>query len=350
MSGFWEGRRVLVTGHTGFKGSWLSLWLNGLGANVHGFALEPDANPSLFAQLGLDRSINHAAGDIRELEDVRARVAAVQPEVVIHLAAQSLVRRSYREPVETWDVNVQGSVHLLQALRVLNHPCAVVMVTTDKVYENREWTHAYRESDRLGGHDPYSASKAATELAVSSFRSSFFDGTPVRIASARAGNVIGGGDWSEDRLVPDLARALARGEPVGVRNAGAVRPWQHVLEPLSGYLTLARRLLENDDPALRSAFNFGPQPADTRTVSALVDGALSHWPGGRRVDAHDPTAPHEANLLSLTIDRSAAMLDWRPRWDFDRAVEATLKWYCQVHDGASARDVTLAQIEAFGAP
>lgn len=349
MSAFWRGKRVLVTGHTGFKGAWLSLWLTRLGAEVHGFALPPGTTPALFDQLGLAAVMDHRLGDIRDAGAVRSAVEAVQPDLVLHLAAQSLVRRSYREPVETWAVNVQGTVHLLDALRTLERICAVVIVTTDKVYQNREWSHAYREGDRLGGHDPYSASKAATELAVSSYRSAFFEGSPVRIASARAGNVIGGGDWAEDRIVPDIVRALGRGEPVAIRNPAAVRPWQHVLEPLSGYLSLARQLFETGDPALTSAFNFGPEPGDVRTVSDLVDAALSRWPGQREASA-EAGAPHEAGLLGLTIDRAAAVLDWYPRWRFDDTVAATIDWYRQVEGGADPRTVSLDQIEMYGTP
>ncbi len=349
VSDFWHGKRVLVTGHTGFKGAWLSLWLTRLGADVSGFALPPDTMPSLFDQLGLADRMDHRVGDIRDADSVSACVEAVQPDLVLHLAAQSLVRRSYRAPVETWAVNVQGTVHVLDALRGLDKACVAVMVTTDKVYQNREWSHAYRETDRLGGHDPYSASKAATEMAVSSYRSAFFQSSPVRIASARAGNVIGGGDWAEDRITPDIVRALAKGQPVGVRNPAAVRPWQHVLEPLSGYLTLAERLYRSDDPTLASAFNFGPEPGDTRTVSALVDEALKHW-SGQREAATQADAPHEAGLLSLTIDRAAAVLGWRPRWRFEDTVAATIDWYRQVENGADPLALTEAQIEAYGAP
>lgn len=349
MSDFWRGKRVLITGHTGFKGSWLAFWLNRLGADVSGFALLPDTTPSLFEQLGLPEVMDHEVGDIRDAAEVRARVATVRPDVVLHLAAQSLVRRSYQVPIETWDVNVRGTVHVLDALRGVTWPCAAVMITTDKVYKNREWTHAYRETDRLGGHDPYSASKAASELAVSSYRNAFLERSSVRLASARAGNVIGGGDWAEDRIVPDIVRALARDEPVRVRNPIAVRPWQHVLEPLSGYLTLAERLYQSDEAVLQSAFNFGPEPGDTRTVAELVDASLGQWPG-RRIDEVQTDAPHEAGLLSLTIDKAAGVLGWQPRWRFDQTVAATIHWYRSVSDGASPLDVTASQIDAYGAP
>ena len=274
----WKGRRVLVTGHTGFKGSWLSALLLSQGAQVFGLALAPDRQPALFEQLGLQPRLGHFTGDIRDSELVARRLRDVRPEVVFHLAAQPLVRRSYRDPLETWSTNVMGTANILDALRDWRDPCAVVVVTTDKVYENREWEHLYREGDRLGGHDPYSASKAATELVVESYRRSYFAEGPVRIATARAGNVIGGGDWSQDRILPDLARTRAAGQPLGVRNAHAVRPWQHVLDPLAGYLLLAERLIAGD-PHANAAFNFGPEAADQRTVGELVEAAGIHWPG-----------------------------------------------------------------------
>lgn len=349
MTDFWNGKRVLVTGHTGFKGVWLSLWLKSLGAEVYGYALAADGDPSLFLQVGLERQVDHKLGDVGDAEALQARIGQVQPDVILHLAAQSLVRRSYREPAATWAVNVQGSVNLLDALRGLHRRCAVVMVTTDKVYKNLEWEHAYRESDRLGGHDPYSASKAAMEIAVDSFRLAFFHGSSVRIASARAGNVIGGGDWAEDRIIPDLVRALSSGTPVKVRNPRASRPWQHVLEPLSGYLSLAQSLYERDDDTLCSAFNFGPASGGNKSVSDLVDSALTRWPGVRE-DAFDAAQPHEARLLSLTIDRACAVLGWTPRLSFEETVTATIDWYRAVHSGRPALDVTLNQISAYGAP
>jgi CDP-glucose 4,6-dehydratase len=284
---FWAGKRVLITGHTGFKGSWLSLWLSELGALVSGLSLEPDTKPSLFKQLQLEpRLHNHWIADIRDLAAVEVAVVTSQPQVMIHLAAQSLVRRSYRDPLGTWATNVQGSLHILEALKILQHPCAVVMVTTDKVYENQEWDFGYRESDRLGGHDPYSASKGAAELAIASWRSSFRGSaahqTPyLAIASARAGNVIGGGDWAEDRIVPDAMRALAASETILVRQPTATRPWQHVLEPLGGYLRLAEYLytaqaspagpIAPEQNPFASAFNFGPALESNRSVRELVE-------------------------------------------------------------------------------
>mgnify|MGYP001027206105 CR=1 FL=1 len=347
MSGFWQGKRVLVTGHTGFKGSWLSLWLTELGAQVYGVALAPDTDPALFDQLGLAQRLDHRIGDIRQTENLRHRVAEVRPDVVFHLAAQPLVLASYDDPLLTWDTNVMGTAHMLDALRGLDQPCAAVMITTDKVYENREWCHPYRESDALGGHDPYSASKAACELVISSYAKSFFAGSGVRVASARAGNVIGGGDWAENRIVPDIVRALSRGQAVPVRNGRARRPWQHVLEPLSGYLRLAEALSGSQDVA--SSYNFGPEAADVRPVSDLVAVALQHWPGEWQ-DRSNPDAPHEAGLLSLGIELARSDLGYSPRWDFAQAMEQTMGWYRAVLDGASALDVTRAQIRAFGAP
>jgi len=346
---FWAGKRVLVTGHTGFKGSWLSLWLRELGAKVYGVALEPDTNPALFAQLGLAQDMDHHIGDIRDPETMVTRIAQARPDVVFHLAAQPLVLASYQDPLETWNTNVMGTAHVLQALREHDRPCAAVMITTDKVYENREWVHPYRESDPLGGHDPYSASKAACELVIASYARSFFADSPVRIVSARAGNVIGGGDWADNRIVPDIARALAAGRAIPVRNGLARRPWQHVLEPLSGYLRLAEAMLRAGDGKLASSYNFGPELRDVRSVADLVQAALVHWPGDW-IDQSDATAPHEAGLLSLDIERARADLGYVPRWGFEQAVENTVKWYQSVAGGASARDVSCAQIRAFGAP
>ncbi|MCC6007838.1 MAG: CDP-glucose 4,6-dehydratase [Rhodobacteraceae bacterium] len=344
MTGPWAGRRVLVTGHTGFKGAWLSHWLLRLGCEVHGLALPPDTTPALFDQLGLARRMAHRIGDIRTPGLVEARVAEVQPDAIFHLAAQPLVLRSYADPVETWATNVMGTLHLLEGARALRRPCALVVVTTDKVYENREWPHPYRESDRLGGHDPYSASKAAAELVAASHARAFLRDGPVRLATARAGNVIGGGDWAENRILPDLARALAAGRELPVRNPGAIRPWQHVLDPLAGYLALAARMLEG--VPVPEAVNFGPEPADQASVARLVGLALSHWPG-RWQDASDPTAPHEAGRLALSIELARTDLHWTPRWGLQDAVARTIEWYRAVHEGADPRTLTDAQIAAF---
>lgn len=351
--GFWSGKRVLLTGHTGFKGSWLALWLSELGAQVTGVALEPDTTPNLFSQLDLaNRLKRHHITDIRDPHALAEIAQACRPQVVLHLAAQPLVRHSYQDPLGTWATNVQGSLHVLEALKPLDYTCAVVMVTTDKVYANREWAHGYRETDRLGGHDPYSASKAAAELAIASWRSSFCgDGahqTPhLRIATARAGNVIGGGDWARDRIVPDSMRALAAGQPIAVRNRKATRPWQHVLEPLGGYLLLAQQLLSNSEP-LCEAFNFGPTLDSNRSVAELVETMLQHW-DGTWIDSSDPNAPHEAGLLHLQIDKAKHLMGWWPRWDYAMTLTRTVDWYKEVHEGADPYSRCLVDLQAYQA-
>ena len=350
---FWLGRRVLVTGHTGFKGSWLSLWLLKLGAQVWGYALEPDSHRSLFNELSLYQNssqLHHHIGDIRDFQSLQLVVQEAQPQVVLHLAAQPLVRRSYRDPLGTWSTNVQGSLNLLEALKFVQHTCSVVLVTTDKVYANREWDYGYREEDRLGGHDPYSASKAAAELAIASWRSSFcglgMHQTPhLAIATARAGNVIGGGDWAEDRLVPDAMQSLAAGQVIPARSPKATRPWQHVLEPLGGYLLLAEQLITSGD-RLTDAFNFGPSLESNRSVKELLVEVLRHWPGAWQ-DLSDPDAPHEAGRLHLQIDKAYHQLSWRPRWDFTTTVARTVAWYRSVYEGARALDCCLDDLEAY---
>lgn len=357
--GFWNGRRVLLTGHTGFKGSWLALWLCELGARVSGVGLVPDSDPHLFEQLQLERRLqHHHLADIREPMGLVEIVEACQPQVVLHLAAQPLVRRSYRDPLGTWATNVQGSLHLLEALKPLQQPCSVVMVTTDKVYENKEWDYGYRENDRLGGHDPYSASKAAAEIAIASWRNSFcgeaaHQNPHLAIATARAGNVIGGGDWAEDRIVPDAMRALARGEAIPVRNPQATRPWQHVLEPLGGYLRLAETLAEagasnhaRPNPFC-GAFNFGPSLEANRPVRQLIEEALLHWPG-QWLDLSELDAPHEAGRLHLQIDKAHHQLGWQPRWPFATTVQRTVAWYRQVARIPEAAEACcLADLEAY---
>ena len=337
----------MVTGHTGFKGSWLCEWLLSLGAEVTGLALEPDTTPSLFNQLGLADRLTHVVGDIRSQETVSRVLAAAKPDFLFHMAAQPLVRRSYREPVETWSTNVLGTIHVMEALRRLDKPCAAVCVTTDKCYENREWLWGYRETDPLGGHDPYSSSKAAAEIAVASWRRSFFQGPErqVRIASARAGNVVGGGDWAEDRIVPDSMRALSQGEPIKVRNPAATRPWQHVIEPLAGYLRLAEALAQAARPPCE-AFNFGPSLASNRPVGELVATILEHWPG-EWLDRSDPTAPHEANLLHLQIDKAHHQLGWQPRWDYATTLARTVGWYRAHHQDTPALECCLADLNAY---
>jgi CDP-glucose 4,6-dehydratase len=326
------GKRILVTGHTGFKGSWLCEWLLLLNAEVHGFALAPPTQPSLFVQLGhRERLASHREGDIRDRSAITSAIRLARPDFLFHLAAQSLVLASYSDPVGTFAANVMGTVHVLEALRALESPCASIIVTSDKCYENHEWEHAYRETDRLGGKDPYSSSKAMAELAVSSYRECFFRESPVTIASVRAGNVIGGGDWSENRIVPDAIRALSAGRPISVRNPGSTRPWQHVLEPLAGYLTLAERISEAANNAglrasLSGAFNFGPNIKSNRTVKELVENILRLWSGEWRI-AEGSIPHHEAGALNVAHDKAFRMLDWYPRWSFEETVGATVEWY-----------------------
>ncbi len=347
---FWAGRKVFLTGHTGFKGSWLSLWLHSLGAEVTGYALAPPTEPSLFALARVGDVVRSTLADIRDYGALAECLGESAPEVVFHLAAQPLVRRSYVDPVETYAVNVIGTAHLLQAVRAVPSVRAVVVVTTDKCYENRNWHWGYRENDRLGGHDPYSSSKACTELVVDSFRNSFFAAaanvsTPA-VASARAGNVIGGGDWAADRLLPDLVRATEAGTPVMIRNPEAVRPWQHVLEPLDGYLLLAQRLVEHG-AAYAEAWNFGPESTDVRTVRWVADRFTELWGAGAAWRQDPGVHPHEARLLHLDIAKARAQLDWQPRWSTDDALRATVDWYHRAAAGVDARALTLEQIEQF---
>ncbi len=355
FGGRFKNKKVWLSGHTGFKGSWLATWLLQLGARVHGFALEPPTTPSLFEQLGLSSQLHHEIGDIRDAAAVEKSIRFAAPDFVFHLAAQPIVRLSYQEPVETYQTNVMGTVHVLEVLRTWGQPCTAVFVTTDKCYQNRERHYAYREEDALGGHDPYSSSKAAAEIAIAAYRSSFFDPStkpPVKIASARAGNVIGGGDWASDRIVPDAIRSLGRGEAIPVRNKNATRPWQHVLDPLSGYLWLAAVLA---DPSLRertsaseftTAFNFGPDLESNRTVQELIDEVLKHS-SGKWIDRHDPAALHEAGLLNLATDKAHHLLGWQSAWNFEEAVAQTVHWYNAVAQDAHAPNFTRDQIQAY---
>ena len=429
FSDFYSGKRVLVTGHTGFKGSWLTEWLLMMGAKVTGFALPPSTEPALFDQLGLAERCDHRIGDIRDRALVRKVIHEIRPDVIFHLAAQPLVRLSYAEPVETYETNVMGTAHVLDALRDADWPCAAVMITTDKVYENKEWLHAYRESDPLGGYDPYSSSKACAELVIQSYRNSFFNPAKitsqepehltshisrltssssrltshvspplVAVASARAGNVIGGGDWALDRIVPDCMRALAKGEVIAVRNPHATRPWQHVLEPLSGYLLLGLKLhsalyseVRNTNSVIRdprpvarqfglsdngrrttelglrasdlslsaadygprladlcSAFNFGPSLASNRSVGELVEEVVKLWPG-RWEDRSDPGALHEAGMLNLAADKAFHLIGWIPQWGFNESIAMTVQWYKAILEQGSsaARGVTSEQIYKY---
>ena len=339
-----KGRRVLVTGHTGFKGTWLTHWLLHLGAKVCGYALAPDPTRRHFVDTNLASQIDHIEADIRDYASLQAAFESFKPEVVFHLAAQPLVRLSYKEPRETIETNVQGSVNLMEAVRHSPSVRSLVYVTSDKCYENLEWVWGYRETDRLGGHDPYSASKGAAELLFESYRRSFFqERVDLGVASARAGNVIGGGDFAEDRIVPDAMRALSKGESIGVRNPIATRPWQHVLEPLSGYLSLACQLLV-DPQKYSGAWNFGPESEASRPVSQLVDAIIEAWGSGNYHDASTPGAVHEAGLLHLNCDKAHLELNWRPRWNFSRCIGETVKWYQRANQGDSLSSLTTEQI------
>ncbi len=342
-----RGRRVLVTGSTGFKGAWLCTWLVGLGAEVAGFALPAPPEEPLFDQLRCAERIRQSYGDVRDLAATRAAVTAFEPELVIHLAAQALVRRGYELPDYTFDTNVIGGINLLEVLRTASSVRALVFVTSDKCYLNKEWPLSYRENDELGGADPYSASKAAAEIAFASYdRSYFAERDDFAAATTRAGNVIGGGDLSRDRIVPDCVRALTDGSPIVLRNPDAIRPWQHVLEPLSGYLMLAARLLEAGESA-RGAWNFAPNVENVRTVLQLAQRVVSTWGEGDIVVDRQPDSPHEARLLMLSADKAKMQLGWVPHWSFEQAVDATIEWYRAVAAGKDPVAITDAQIEAF---
>jgi CDP-glucose 4,6-dehydratase len=340
--GFWRGRRVLVTGHTGFKGAWLVTWLHALGAEVSGLAPEPPTDPSLFALARVDQLCESHPVDVLDADAVDRVVARARPEVVFHLAAQSLVRRSFREPVETYAVNVMGTVNVCEAVR-LNGGAVLVSVTSDKCYENREWEWGYRETEALGGHDPYSSSKACQELATAAYRRSY----DLPFATARAGNVIGGGDWGEDRLVADVMRGALAGEPIAIRRPDAIRPWQHVLNPLSGYLVLAQAIA--DDPSVAGPFNFGPADDDARPVRWIVDRLGERWPEPLDWRLDEGPHPHEAGSLKVDSSRARSRLGWRPSWDLGEALDAIVDWYVALRAGHDMRAKTRAQIESFAA-
>ena len=346
----YRGRRVLVTGNTGFKGSWLSIWLRALGAEVLGYSLEPPTQPALFEQAAVDRLVRQVHGDVRDRDHLARVWNDFRPDIVFHLAAQSIVRTSYRLPADTVSTNVLGTVNVMEAARQAGQPVALVLITSDKCYENREWERGYAEDDTLGGRDVYSGSKAAAEILISSYRRSFFRDTDrVVVASARAGNVIGGGDWAADRIVPDIVRALCSGEPVRVRNPRATRPWQHVLEPLSGYLQLGVALLPRGRREVETAFNFGPTPDNVKSVGALVAMAVERWGSGEWRDESERNAPHEATLLRLDIDRAAQVLGWHPRWNVEDAIAQTMDWYKAVSGGESSLARCLDQIGVYEA-
>ncbi len=345
---FWRGKRVFITGHTGFKGGWLALWLKQLGAELHGYALAPPTEPNLFTVAALRGLFaSHTEADVRDAAALRTALCTAQPHAVFHLAAQPLVRASYVEPVATYAVNVMGTVNLLEAVRSCEAVRAVVNVTTDKCYENREVATGYRERDALGGHDPYSNSKACAELVTAAYRNSFLTACGVNVATARAGNVIGGGDWATDRLLPDFFRAHAQGHALEVRHPGAVRPWQHVLAPLAGYLMLAEKLCTEGN-AFASAWNFGPSQADATPVHAVLDALAARVPGASWRAVAD-SAVHEAHLLSLDSAKAHAQLGWQPRWALGEALARTAEWHAEWCAGADMAGVSRSQIAAYEA-
>lgn len=351
MQSFWQGKKVLLTGHTGFKGSWLSLWLSQWGAEVIGYALPPPTVINLFDKLHLATRMTSIIGDIRDAEALQAVFNTHQPEIVIHLAAQPLVRYSYQQPVETYATNVMGSVNLLEAVRHCASVKAVVNVTTDKCYENQEWVWGYREQEAMGGYDPYSNSKACAELVTAAYRQSFFNPQQfeqhgVALASARAGNVIGGGDWAQDRLIPDIMRSCQLGQDVVIRHPHAIRPWQHVLEPLSGYLTLAQALYERPKQ-YAEAWNFGPQDCDAKPVQWIVDYVLKAWGEGRQSRLDATTQPHEAHFLKLDCSKAKAQLHWQPRWSLSQALDAVVAWHKADHAGEAMLAVSQAQLQHY---
>lgn len=343
---FWQGKRVFLTGHTGFKGSWLSLWLQSMGAELFGYALNPPTNPALFEEADVASGMSSVIGDVRDYEALLAALKQSRAEIVIHMAAQPLVRLSYNQPVGTYATNVMGTVHLLEATRQVGGVRAVVNVTTDKCYENKEWAWGYREDEPMGGYDPYSNSKGCSELVTSAYRRSFFQKTDTCLASGRAGNVIGGGDWALDRLVPDILRSFERKEPVVIRNPYATRPWQHVLEPLSGYLTLAQKLYE-DGQSYAEGWNFGPKEEDAKPVQWIVEELVHDWGAGASwlLDCGDH--PHEAHYLKLDISKAKARLGWEPRWSLAKALGGIAAWHRSWLGGENVQVVCLRQIEQF---
>ena len=348
---FWHGKRVFLTGHTGFKGSWLSLWLTKLGAEVSGYALDPPTTPNLYELARVNSIVKSTIADVRDAEALARALSEARPDVVFHMAAQPLVRESYRIPAETFAVNVMGTVNLFESIRGCARVRAVVNVTTDKCYENREWPWGYRENEALGGHDPYSSSKACSELVTSAYRRSYFNtdacgSTGTSIASARAGNVIGGGDFAADRVIPDCVRAVLKGETILLRSPDAIRPWQHVLDPLSGYLLLARKLYE-DGERFASAWNFGPEDADARTVEWLVQRFCEKWGEGASCGFDRGEHPHEAHHLKLDISKARTALGWRPRWDLLTAIDRVVEWTRSYRDGADVREACLGQISDY---
>ena len=349
--GFWNKKKVFLTGHTGFKGSWLSVWLHSLGAEVTGYALGPPTDPSLFDLARGGELLHSVLGDVRKSDHLAREMQKAGPEIVFHLAAQPLVRDSYQDPVETYSINVMGTVHLLEAVRHCPGVKAVINVTTDKCYENREWVWGYRENEPLGGHDPYSNSKACSELATASYRDSFFHPQDysrhgVALASARSGNVVGGGDWATDRLVPDCVRSVLKGEKIRIRSPHAIRPWQHVLETLAGYLLLAQKLYE-EGPEFAGAWNFGPEDSEARTVEWIVRRICARWGNGAVYEVDRGPHPYEAHFLKLDCSKAKARLNWHPRWNLEQAIERVLEWVRVYQRGEDIREVCRRQIRQY---
>lgn len=349
--GFWRGKRVFLTGHTGFKGSWLSLWLHQLGADVTGYALNPPTNPSLFEVAKVGEGMRSIIADIRDADALAKAMREARPDIVIHMAAQPLVRYSYVAPVETYATNVMGTVHLLDAVRQTDNVRAVVVVTSDKCYENKEWPWGYRENEPMGGYDPYSNSKGCAELVTAAYRTSYLNPAKhsehgVAIASGRAGNVIGGGDWAADRLIPDILRAIEAGRPVHIRSPHAIRPWQHVLEPLNGYLNLAEKLF-TEGPAYAEGWNFGPADEDAKPVQWIVERLTQSWGEGASWELDTNPQPHEAHYLKLDCSKARAKLGWHPRWNLQTTLQSIIHWHKQALSGDNMQMVSLRQIAEY---
>ncbi len=352
MKNFWRGKRVLVTGHTGFKGGWLCLWLQSLGAEVTGYALKPPTDPSLFYVARVGEGMRSITGDVRDFAELKRVFSEVEPEIVFHMAAQPLVRYSYADPIETYSVNVMGTVNVLEAVRAVRSVRAVVNITSDKCYENKEWIWGYRENEPMGGFDPYSNSKGCAELVTSAYRNSFFNADDhaqhgVSLASARAGNVIGGGDWAQDRLIPDMLRAMGGGKPVVIRNPLAIRPWQHVLEPLSGYLLLAQKLCE-DGAIYADGWNFGPEDENAKPVSWIVEKMIGLWGETASWKLEDAKQPHEALHLKLDCSKAKSQLNWRPKWNLDKTLTSIVEWHQALLRGDDMRNITYECIAEYG--
>lgn len=344
---FWKGKKVFLTGHTGFKGSWLSLWLQSIGSEVKGYSLLPPTTPSLFNEARVGSIMNSQIGDIRNLESLKQSMKDFNPDILIHMAAQPLVRHSYADPIETYSTNVMGTVNVLESSRYCTNLKSIVSVTTDKCYENREWPWGYREIEPMGGHDPYSSSKGCAELVSSAYRRSFFTSNDTaNIATARAGNVIGGGDWAEDRLVPDILRSFEKSQPVIIRNPLSTRPWQHVLEPLSGYLILAENLY-NNGKEYAEGWNFGPNDSDCKPVSWILDRMVKNWGPGASWELDKKNNPHEAGYLKLDCSKAADKLNWQPNWNLEHTLKLIIDWHTSWINGNNMQDKCLLEIESY---